>query len=39
VTRITTWRWTKRPAWYLARGWRRVAVKAGYDYRGVLVTR
>jgi MT-A70 len=34
-----TWRWTVRPDWYLARGWRVVAMRQGVDYRGSLVTR
>ena len=28
-----------RPDWYLARGWRVVAMRQGVDYRGSLVTR
>lgn len=32
-------RWTRRPAWYEARGWRVLACKEGVDYRSWLVAR
>jgi hypothetical protein len=34
-----TFRWTRRPDWYVARGWRLVAHYQGVDWENWLVTR
>jgi hypothetical protein len=36
---MTRFRWTRRPAWYVARGWTVRATKAGVDYQVWLVAR
>jgi hypothetical protein len=39
VPRLRVFRWTPRPGWYLARGWRVLALKQGVDYDSWLVAR
>lgn len=34
-----TFRWTPKPAWYLARGWRLLGWWEGLDFAGYLVAR